>query len=55
MNPPAYIVSMVEEDGEYMIGMVCREHKDIVEGLVKKGEAIVKFEELKYVGTDCVL
>ncbi len=54
-NPPAYIISIHSND-VYMIGVVCLKHKGIIEQVIKENHAdgIIKFEELRYVGTDCI-
>lgn len=61
MNPPVYIISIKSEDGEYLIGVVCSKHKDVINELVKSKQrdnliptGSIKFEELRYVGTDCI-
>jgi len=59
---PSYVVSVVAEDGEYMLAVVCEEHKDALaarldkmqhEGKIRKGR--LKFETVKTVVTDCVV
>lgn len=59
---PAYAVSVVAEDGEYMLAVVCEEHRDMLEarlgkmqykGKVRKGR--IKFDSVKTVVTDCVV
>lgn len=59
---PSYVVSVVAEDGEYMLAVVCEEHKDALkarlgkmqhEGNLRKGR--IKFESVKTVVTDCVV
>ncbi|MEM4284868.1 MAG: hypothetical protein QXS98_00645 [Candidatus Nitrosocaldus sp.] len=60
-NTPSYILSILDSSGgEYMIGLVCREHITLVERLVelkqKHGEipeGSVRFTELKCVATAC--
>ena len=60
--PPSSIVSILSENGEYMIGLVCNEHIVAMKtkalsmqksGKISKGE--IKFQMLKPVMTDCVL
>ena len=60
-NPPSYVVSIMHDSGEYMTGVVCQEHRKLMErrldALQKKGDlpkGSIKFVELKPVGTDCV-
>ena len=61
VNPPEYVISVIEQKNEYMVGVTCQTHKDRVsgklillqnEGKIPKGK--IKFSELKAVGTDCV-
>ena len=61
VNPPEFVISVVEHNEEYMIGVTCQKHKDRVseklivlqsDGKVPQGK--IKFTELKAVGTDCV-
>ncbi len=61
VNPPEFVISVVETSDEYMIGVTCQKHKDKVsekisilqnENKIPKGK--IKFSELKSVGTDCV-
>lgn len=61
VNPPEFVISVVEASDEYMVGVTCDNHKDRVsekliilqnENKIPKGK--IKFSELKSVGTDCV-
>ncbi len=61
VNPPEFVISILEENDEYMVGVTCLKHKDRVseklqilqnEAKIPKGK--IKFTELKSVGTDCV-
>ncbi len=61
VNPPEFVISVIEEKGEYMVGVTCQHHKEKVseklkilqnEGKVPRGK--INFTELKAVGTDCV-
>ncbi|ABK76952.1 hypothetical protein CENSYa_0315 [Cenarchaeum symbiosum A] len=61
VNPPGFVVSVVSESDEYMIGVTCNKHRQAVtgkigvlqgEGKIPSGK--VNFEVLKAVGTDCV-
>jgi len=61
VNPPEFVISVVEAADEYMVGVTCKNHKDrILEKLVilqqagKIPQGKIKFSELKAVGTDCV-
>lgn len=60
-NPPSYAVSIIHDSGEYMVGVVCEEHRIHMEKRldtmqhnsdIPKGS--IKFVKLKPVGTDCV-
>jgi hypothetical protein len=61
VNPPEFVISVVSDNGEYMVGVTCNKHKDAVsgklevlqsEGRIPKGK--INFSGLKPVGTDCV-
>ena len=61
VDPPEYVIVVVSNDGEFMLGITCERHKASVfskieslqnQGKVHKG--IIKFENLKSVQTDCV-
>ena len=61
VNSPEFVISVLEEKSEYMVGVTCQKHKDNVskklvllqnEGKIPKGR--IKFMELKAVGTDCI-
>ncbi len=61
VNPPEWVVSVAQPDGEYMVGVTCGRHKDSVsgrlaslqeEGRVPRGK--IRFSALKPVGTDCI-
>ena len=61
VNPPEFVVSVVVDKDEYMIGVACNRHKQIVSGkihiLQKEGKipnGNVCFSPLKAVGTDCI-
>jgi len=60
--PPAHIVSIVSDNEEYMIGLVCSDHVPLMEsktttmqnsGKINKGK--IRFQKIKPVMTDCVL
>jgi len=60
-SPPEFVVSVVHEKDEYMVGVTCARHKKIVAGKVaflqEKGKiptGKVNFSPLKPVGTDCI-
>ena len=59
--PPSYIISVVNNREEYMIAVVCQDHRDQMEkwlnvmqsvGKIPQGKA--KFQEIKLVVTDCI-
>lgn len=61
VNPPAFVISVIVLDGEYMVGVTCEKHKEIVstkvkalqkEGKIPNGK--INFSGLKAVGTDCI-
>ena len=61
VNPPEFVISVLGEKGEFMVGVTCNKHKEKVsnklillqnESKIPKGK--IKFTELKAVGTDCV-
>ena len=60
--PPAFVVSVSSEEGEYMLAVVCDEHREVLgqklvtlqeQGKVPTGQ--IKFESVKTVVTDCVI
>jgi len=60
-NPPEFVISVLEEKQEYMVGVTCQKHREKVsaklknlqtEGKIPNGT--IKFSELKSVGTDCI-
>ena len=61
VNPPEFIVSIIDNKDEYMVGVTCSRHKQIVTGkigfLQKEGKIYdgkVSFSPVKAVGTDCI-
>ncbi len=61
VNPPEFVISVVVEKDEFMVGVTCQKHKGIVaeklkilqnDGKIPSGK--INFSELKAVGTDCV-
>ena len=61
VNPPEYLITIVSDNDEFMIGITCEKHKESVslkisslqnDGKIPTGT--VKFEKLKYVQTDCI-
>ncbi len=60
-NPPEFVISVLEQKQEYMVGVTCNKHKEKVsvklknlqtEGKIPNGK--IKFSPLKSVGTDCI-
>ena len=61
VNPPEFVVSVFVDPDEFMVGVTCEKHKQIVSGkigiLQKQGKipnGKVRFSKLKAVGTDCI-
>lgn len=61
VNPPEFVISVIEKNDEYMVGVTCENHKGrISEKLVilqktgKIPQGKIKFSQLKPVGTDCI-
>jgi hypothetical protein len=61
VNPPEFIVSVVDDKDEYMVGVTCGRHRQVVSGKIshlqsegKINTGKVNFTILKAVGTDCV-
>ncbi len=61
VNPPEFVISVIENDDEFMVGVTCKKHKDHVsekilglqeENKIPKGK--IQFSGLKSVGTDCI-
>ena len=59
--PPSYIVSVIDNEEEYMIAVVCQDHRDQMEewirdlqslGKIPQGKA--KFQEIDLIVTDCI-
>jgi hypothetical protein len=59
--PPSYIVSVTDNEEEYMIAVVCQDHRDQMEKWLKalqsqrkipQGKA--KFQEIDLIVTDCI-
>jgi hypothetical protein len=60
--PPSHIVSILSENEEYMIGLVCGDHillmKSKTLSMQKSGKidnGSIRFQKIKPVVTDCVL
>ena len=61
VNPPEFIVSIVDDKDEFMVGVTCGKHKQIVSGKIgilqsegKIHDGKISFSPVKAVGTDCI-
>ena len=61
INPPEFIVSIVADQDEYMFGVTCQKHKQIVSGkirLLQNEEKLrngkIIFSPVKAIGTNCI-
>jgi len=61
VNPPEVVVSIIADKDEYMVGVTCEKHKQIVSGKIgilqnegKIRDGNISFSPLKVVGTDCI-
>ena len=61
VNPPEFIVSIVDGKDEFMVGVTCGKHKQIVSGKIgilqsegKIHDGKISFSPVKAVGTDCI-
>lgn len=61
VNPPEFIVSIISDKDEYMVGVTCQKHKQIVSGKIgvlqsegKMHNGKISFAPVKAVGTDCI-
>lgn len=61
VNPPEFVISVLVDPDEYMVGVSCQKHKEAVsekltilqnEGKIPNGK--IKFSGLKPVRTDCI-
>jgi hypothetical protein len=61
VNPPEFVISIADGRDEYMVGVTCENHKNVIsgkltslqhEGKIPQGK--ISFVKLKAVGTDCV-
>ena len=61
VDPPKYVITVVYNNDEFMLGITCEKHKTSVfskikslqsDGKIPKGT--IKFENLKSVQTDCI-
>lgn len=61
VNPPEYVISVINTNEEYMVGVTCNKHKNkiseklsVLQNENKIPQGKIKFSRLKPVGTDCV-
>jgi hypothetical protein len=59
--PPSYIISVKSQDGEYMLAVVCDDHKSVFEARLavmqeanKIPQGTLHFQQVKAVVTDCI-
>lgn len=61
VNPPEFVISVLSEKGEYMVGVTCNKHRQVIHqklielqktGSIPQGQ--IRFETLKPIGTDCI-
>jgi len=59
--PPSYIISVTDNEEEYMIAVVCKDHRDQMEKRLKALQSLkripqgkAKFQEIDLIVTDCI-
>jgi hypothetical protein len=59
--PPSEVISVLTESGEYMVGVICPEHKSLVRGRIEQRQAKgeipdgkIRFQDIKMVTTNCI-
>lgn len=59
--PPSYVVSAISDEGEFMLAVVCNDHKALVENrlisMQKRGQVPpgkIRFDAVRNVTTDCI-
>lgn len=52
-NPPEYVISILTNKEEYMVGLTCYHHKDLVKTKLNTKDKI-KFTKINPVGTNCI-
>jgi hypothetical protein len=59
--PPSYIVSVIDNEEEYMIAVVCQDHRDQMEKWLKALQSLrkipqgkTKFQDINLIVTDCI-
>jgi hypothetical protein len=60
--PPAFVISVKANESDYMVGVACQEHKDVLlekmASLQKSGrlpQGAISFQTISTVTTDCVV
>lgn len=61
VNPPMFIVSIVDGSDEYMVGLACETHRKVISDRIamlqrdgKIPNGVMTFSPVKAVGTDCI-
>ena len=61
VDPPEYVITVVSNNDEFMLGITCEKHKTSVFSKIKSLQSggkipkgTIKFENLKSVKTDCI-
>lgn len=59
--PPSEVISVLTESGEYLVGVICSQHKSLVRGLVEQRQVEgeipdgkIRFQGIKMVTTNCM-
>jgi hypothetical protein len=59
--PPSYIISVTDNGEEYMIAVVCQDHRDQIEKWIKAMQSVrkipqgkAKFQDINLIVTDCI-
>ncbi|CAI9831955.1 MAG: hypothetical protein MPI95_03985 [Nitrosopumilus sp.] len=60
-NPPEFVLSVVSDGAEYMVGVACRAHRGAVSDRIgalqeegRLGRGSVSISPVRAVGTDCI-
>lgn len=61
VNPPRFIVSIIDGSDEYMVGLTCEAHRQVISDKIatlqknkKIPNGVMTFSPVKAVGTDCI-
>ena len=59
--PPSEVISVITEGGEYMVGVVCSQHKSWIGERIEQHQTIgqipggkIRFQDIKMVTTNCM-